>query len=250
VRRILVTGGTGTLGSLVVAGLRDAGRDVALLSRRGAPPDPPTMWFTGDLRTGIGVDPALAGVGTVIHCASGRGDRKAAARLTAGAAASAERPHLIYISIVGVDRIPFGYYKAKLEVEHQIMASGLPWTILRATQFHTLIASIARGLTSPPIVAVPRGLRFQPISPVEVADRLIALATGAPAARVEDMGGPEIRTLDDLVKGFARSIGRRRTYVRMPVPGQVMKAFRAGENLAPEHAAGVETFEEFLVRRA
>jgi uncharacterized protein YbjT (DUF2867 family) len=248
VRRILVTGGTGTLGRLVVAGLRDTGRDVALLSRRGAPPDPPTMWFTGDLRTGVGIDPALAGVGTVIHCATGRGDRKAAARLIA-AAATVERPHLIYISIVGVDRIPFGYYKTKLEVEHQIMASGLPWTILRTTQFHTLIASIARGLTSPPLVAVPRGLRFQPIAAAEVADRLIALATGAPAARVEDMGGPEIRTLDDLARSFARSSGRRRRYVRMPLPGQVMKAFRAGENLAPDHAVGVETFEEYLVRQ-
>src|SRR5690606_40293414 len=105
-------------------------------------------------------------------------------------------PHLIYISIVGVDKIPYGYYQRKLAVERLIEASGLPYTILRTTQFHTLPDMALNVLTKVPgVAALPRGLRVQPIDVGEVAERLADLAlAGGPAGRVDDMGGPEVLT--------------------------------------------------------
>jgi uncharacterized protein YbjT (DUF2867 family) len=96
----------------------------------------------------------------------------------------------VYVSIVGVDRIPYGYYRAKLATETVVEESGLPWTILRATQFHDLIRRIAGVLAKSPVVPVPAGVRFQPVDVHEVAARVVELATGTPAGRVDDMGGP------------------------------------------------------------
>lgn len=107
--RILVTGGTGTLGRNVVRQLVEGGRQVRLLSRRHRPGDAasPADWSTGDLVAGEGIAEAVAGVDTVVHCASGRsGDREAARNLLDGAR-RAGVSHLVYISIVGVDRVPF-----------------------------------------------------------------------------------------------------------------------------------------------
>jgi uncharacterized protein YbjT (DUF2867 family) len=245
--RVLVTGGTGKLGRHVVSGLVAAGHDVALLSRRPAPASPPATWFTGDLVKGSGLAAALDGVDTVVHCATGLRDRTAAARLIT-AATRVSRPHLIYVSIVGIDRIPMGYYRTKLAVEHELMASGLPWTIQRATQFHPLIASLARALLVSPVVTVPRGIRFQPIAPADVAARLITLCATPPAGRAPDLGGPEINTLDHWVRTFAGATGRRRSYVSVPLAGKIIRGLRSGANLAPEHAEGVQTFEDYLAR--
>ncbi len=249
--RILVTGGTGTLGRFLVARLAADGQDVALLSRRPAPTpaaESSVAWYTGDLYTGDGLDAALDGVDTVVHCATGKGDRRAAGRLIR-AAANGSRPHLVYVSIVGVDRIPFSYYRSKLAVEQMIAASGLAWTTLRATQFHDLIAFGARALAVSPAVVMPRGLRFQPIAPVEVAARLADLALAPAAGRVDDMGGPEIKTAEDLVRDFVRAHGKRRVIARIPVPGKVFAAFRAGRNLTPAHAVGRQTFREWLAEQ-
>lgn len=155
---VLVTGGTGTLGRAVVQRLLDAapagarltdGRPaVRVLSRRSrsAADDRPYDWATGDLRSGEGIDAAVTGADVVIHCATtlGRGDVEATRRLTDAVARQPDgSPHLVHISIVGIDRIPLGYYRAKLEAERIIESSQVPWTILRATQFHDLIARIA-----------------------------------------------------------------------------------------------------------
>jgi len=125
----------------------------------------------------------------IVHCATGLGDVAAARHLIA-AARRAGRPHLAYISIVGVDRIPFGYYKSKLAVERQVESSGLPWTVLRATQFHDLILGGCQALAGVPVMLVPGRVAFQPIDAGEVAGRLAELAAGPPAGRVPDMGGP------------------------------------------------------------
>jgi uncharacterized protein YbjT (DUF2867 family) len=103
---ILVTGGTGTLGRHVVQRLRDAGCDVRVLSRRSHPPEDGVEFVTGDLATGEGIEAAVAGVGTVVHCAgSSKGDEGKALNLV-GAASRGGVRHLAYISVVGADRIP------------------------------------------------------------------------------------------------------------------------------------------------
>lgn len=155
---IVVTGGTGTLGRRVTERLRAEGHDVRVLSRRTQP-------YAVDLRVGGSVlDAALAGVETVVHCASAPrgGDEVAAERLIA-AARRAGVGHLVYISIVGVDRVPLGYYRTKLAVERRIEASGLGWTVLRTTQFHDLLATILGSLAKPPVLLVPAGVPDQPV---------------------------------------------------------------------------------------
>jgi len=244
--KILVTGGTGTLGRVVAERLLEGGHEVRVLSRRPAPPDTAYAWRTGDLRDGSGLDVAVAGVDTIVHCATTvRGEVDATARLLR--AASGVR-HLVYISIVGVDRIPFFYYQAKLRSERLVEASGVPWTIQRATQFHDLIASIAEAQKRLPAVLTLKG-RFQPVDVRDVADRLITLALGEPAGRVEDMGGPEVRDSAELARTYLRAAGRRRRVLALRVPGAAARALREGANLTPEHATGKITFDRFLAER-
>jgi uncharacterized protein YbjT (DUF2867 family) len=247
---ILVTGSTGTLGRALVPRLAGAGHTVRSLSRRAAPPSAaPGAWATGDLRRDVGLAAALDGVDVVVHCASApRGDEAAARNLIA-AARRAGTPHLLYISIAGIDQVPLGYYKAKLATERLIEDSGLPWTILRATQFHELILRLCETLARPPVMLVPAGFRFQPILAAEVADRLAGLAGQPPAGRVPDMGGPQVRGVRDLAASYLRASGRRRRVLPVSLPGRAFAGFRRGGNLAPGEATGTVTFEEFLAGR-
>ncbi|CAL9396603.1 hypothetical protein SUDANB15_01356 [Streptomyces sp. enrichment culture] len=241
---ILVTGGTGTLGRLVTERLRADGHEVRVLSRHSRP-------YAVDLREGgSALDTALAGVETVVHCAtSPRGDERAAANLIA-AARRAGVAHLVYISIVGVDRVPFGYYKSKLAVERLIEESGLGWTVLRTTQFHDLLLTVFRILAKVPVLLLPARVKDQPVDATEVAERLAELARGGPAGRVADMGGPEVRTFESLARAYLQATGRRRAVVKVPLRGAAYRAFRGGGHLAPERAVGKRTFDEFLAERS
>ncbi|CAL9636615.1 hypothetical protein SUDANB105_06235 [Streptomyces sp. enrichment culture] len=240
---ILVTGGTGTLGRLVTERLRADGHEVRVLSRHAQP-------YAVDLRAGGGLDAAVAGVDTVVHCASSPrgGDEQAAGHLIA-AARRAGVGHLLYISIVGVDRVPYGYYRSKLAVERLVEESGIGWTVLRATQFHDLLVQVFQALAKPPVMALPAGVPDQPIAVAEVADRLAELALGGPAGRVPDMGGPEVRSLESLARAYLAATGRRRRLLRVPLWGSAYRAFRAGGHLTPGRAVGKGTFEEYLAAR-
>ncbi|KES05209.1 nucleoside-diphosphate sugar epimerase [Streptomyces toyocaensis] len=241
---ILVTGGTGTLGRHLTERLRADGHEVRVLSRHAQP-------YAVDLREGgSGLDDAVAGVDTVVHCAtSPRGGDEKASRNLIAAARRAGVGHLVYISIVGVDRVPFGYYKSKLAVERLVEESGIGWTVLRTTQFHDLVLRVLQGMSRLPVMPLPARVKDQPIDVTEVAERLAELAQGAPAGRVDDMGGPEVRTFDSLARAYLRAAGRRRAVVRVPLRGAAYDAFRAGGHLAPERAVGTGTFDEFLTRR-
>src|SRR5947207_8006724 len=229
---MLVTGGTGTLGRLVVPRLRSAGCDVRVLSRRAGD-------FVGDLATGAGVDAAVAGVEVVVHCAgTSKGDEVKARHLVRAAARAGVR-HLVFISVVGADRVPvasridramFGYFAAKLAAEREIADSGLPWTTLRATQFHDLMFSTVRQLARLPVVPVPAGFRFQPVDTGEVADRLVELALAGPAGLVPDLAGPRGYPMDELVRGYLRAAAKRRPILRVRMPGGAARAVRAGAN--------------------
>lgn len=255
---VLVTGGTGTLGRLVVARLRDAGRDVRVLSRRRHEPAEGVEFVTGDLGTGEGIASAVDGARTIVHCAgSFKGDDDKARNLVR-AASQAGATHLLYISVVGADRLPmrsrvdramFGYYAFKSAGERIVANSGLPFTTLRATQFHDLILIVARQLAKLPVLPAPAGFRFQPVDTAEVADRLAELALDEPAGLVADVGGPRVYPISDLLRGYLNATHRRRPIVSIPVPGEAARALRAGANLTPEHAVGRRTWEDFLAER-
>ena len=252
---VLVTGGTGNVGRRVVARLRTAGQEVRVLSRHPAVTTTGVESAVADLSTGEGVAAALQGVRAVVHCAgSARGD-DAKAQVLVRAAAAAGVTHLVHISVVGVDRIPlrsridralFGYYGAKLAAEEVVAGSGLPYSLLRATQFHDLVATLVRQLAKLPVVPVPNW-SFQPVDAGDVADRLTALALGAPSGRVPDLGGPQRYPLTDLVRSYLDATSRRRPLLPIRLPGEAARAFAAGANLAGDDATlGSNTWEQFL----
>jgi len=145
-RKIVVTGGTGRLGQVVVERLAERGVEVQSISRRNTT-------VSVDLRKGTNIDQAIGGAAAIVHCATtnGRGDIVATRNLIE-AAKRAGGPHLVYISIVGVDRVPFPYYRTKLAVERMVEESGLGWTVLRATQFHDLPVMLFRALAKLPVL--------------------------------------------------------------------------------------------------
>ncbi len=155
----------------------------------------------------------------------------------------------MYISIVGVDRVPLAYYRTKFAVERLVEESGLGWTTLRTTQFHDLLVTLCSSLGRLPVLAVPAGVADQPIEVAEVAERLVELALGAPAGRVPDLAGPEVHGLDSVARAWLRATGRRRPVVRVPLFGRAYRAFREGGHLAPDRALGKVTFDEYLARR-
>jgi uncharacterized protein YbjT (DUF2867 family) len=243
---VLVTGGTGTLGRAVVPALRAAGHDVRVLSRRAGPDR-----VIGDLASGAGIDDAVRGAGVILHLASRPRNDTALARTLVDAALRTGRPHLVYISIVGVDRVPLSYYREKLAVEGLVAGSGLPWTTLRATQFHDLLAGFLRGLSRvgvgrTGVLPVLGGAVFQPVDVRDVADRLTELVRAEPAGRLLQFGGPQVRPMDELARTWLRSTGRHRRVLPVPIPGALARAVRAGGLTAPDQPRGERTFEQFL----
>lgn len=255
---ILVTGGTGTLGRLVTPLLCEAGCKVRVLSRHGHEPADGIEYVTGDLATGAGIDEAVTGVETIVHLAgASKGDEDKARNLVR-AARTAGGQHLVYISVVGADRVPvvsgldramFGYFASKRAAEQVVEDSGVPWTTLRAAQFHDLVLVVARALARLPVVPVPAGMRFQPIDAGDVAARLVELTLGSPAGLVPDIAGPRVYETAELFRDYLRAAGKRRPMVPLPQPGRAARALRAGANLAPDRAVDGRTWEDFLAER-
>ena len=169
------------------------------------------------------------------------------AEQAAEAAEAAGVKHLVYISIVGIDRIPYVYYKAKVAAEETIKAGAVPWTILRATQFPELLDRVLRA-SREPLVFVPGSISFQPVDSGEVAERLAQLATSAPAGMLEDFGGPEVLTTKELAQAWLARRGMRKRLVSLPIPGKAGRGFRAGYHLCPDHRQGRWTWSDWIGR--
>jgi uncharacterized protein YbjT (DUF2867 family) len=239
---VLVTGGTGTFGQALVPILASRGHEVRVLSRR-----PGAGTHTGDLATGAGLADAAAGADLVVHAATdrrlGRSDPLQTRNLLA--AASGCR-HLLYLSIVGVDEIPFGYYKAKLGCEELIAGSPVPSTTLRATQFHQLLATALRAAGRLPVAPLPLDLVFQSVAVAEVAARAADLLDGPPQGRAPDFGGPEVLTGWQLTAAWRARYGRPRRVLNIRLPARAYRAFADGRNTCPEHADGRQRWAEFV----
>lgn len=250
---LLVTGGTGTLGRLIVPRLVAAGRTVRVLSRTPRDPADGVEYVAADLRADD-AEPAVAaavdGVETVLHLAGGqKGDGEATARLVR-AAARADVKHLVHISVIGVDRVPLAWFRMKLAAERAATESGVPWTVLRAAQFHDLVLKTAAGLARLPVIPVPGGLRFQPVDARDVAERLTGLTLGEPAGLVADLAGPRVAPLGELLRSYLTAAGKRRALVPVRMPGKAGRAYRDGVNLTLDGAdLGVRTWEDFLAER-
>jgi len=255
---ILVTGGTGRLGRHVVARLRDAGREVRVLSRKGQTSADGIEFVRGDLHKGDGIEAAVDGAAIIVHLAGGaKGDDEATRNLVR-AASGAGPQHVVYVSVVGsnsvpvvsgIDRAMFGYFASKLAAEQVVADSGIPWSTLRATQFYDLMLLVVQAMARLPVIPVPSGVRFQPVDEREVADRLVELALGTPQGLVPDIGGPLVYTMADLVRTYLRASGKHRLLLPIPMPGNAARAVRAGAILTPGRAVGHRSWEEFLAER-
>lgn len=262
--RILVTGATGPLGQHTISRLLARKHHVRILTHQAIPsPQPDVEMASGDLVTGEGLEAALDGIEVVIHLASDSrqalatdvgGTRNLLAAATAAQAARQAPPHIVYISIVGVDRSNMPYYVAKHAAEALIAASRLPYSILRATQFHGFIAAILRslGIDTQPEIAVPAGVRAQSVAVGEVAERLVALAELGPLGHIAAIGGPQTLDLETMARTYLRVRDpARAAQVQAhtePIESPMYDAWRTGCNLAPDHAFGVMTWEEYLTQ--
>ncbi len=242
---ILVTGGTGTLGRPTVARLRAAGHDVRILSRKPGPDR-----FVGDVTTGEGLTEAMAGIDTVLHLATSAGKRDVPqTQHVLDAARAAGVAHLVFISIVGVDVNPYPYYRAKYASEQLIERSGIPYTILRATQFHDFIAMFLHLQRRLPFI-VSLDVPDQPIAVDEVAERLVELVEAGPSGRVADVGGPEQLPLRTLIDTWQSARGTSERVVTLGMWGKTIRSFRAGDHMTAMPGYGRETFAEFAQRAA
>jgi uncharacterized protein YbjT (DUF2867 family) len=244
---LLVTGGTGRLGQRLVEPLRAAGHSVRQMSRRGTGPG----GVRGDLATGRDLGPALAGADAVIHAASDpQGDPwqvdVAGTRRLVEAVDRSRLQHLVYVSIVGVDRIPYGYYRAKFAAEQVLLASGLPVTLLRVTQFHDFVDVLLDSARRGPVLPVPMGWRVQPVDVGEVAGHLTEVVGRPASGGVVEFGGPEELSAADLARTWVGARAPGTHVVATPVPGRMSSAVRDGAALPSGGARGRRTYAEHL----
>ncbi|MFF5311432.1 SDR family oxidoreductase [Streptomyces massasporeus] len=249
---IPVSGGTGTLGAHVVPLPRASGHDVRILTRPAHPAADGVDHATGDLLKDEGVEAAVDGVETVLHLVAGgpKGDDEATRALVRAASGAGVR-HLVHVSVVGADRVPPAWMRTKLESERAVADSGIPWTILRAAQFHDLAPTMVAKMAKLPVFPVPGGMRLQPVDSREVADdRLAERILGAPSGLVPDLAGPHLYDLAALARPYLRLTGRRRPMLPVRIPGKAGRAYRAGANLTTAGAEEAKrTWEEFLAER-
>jgi len=254
-QQLLVTGGAGHLGRLVVKHLSAAGYPVRGMSRRAQPGADwlGTEWNQADLVTGAGLAEAVQGMDVVVHLAA-KGTYKVdveGTRHLLEAAREAHVSHVVFISIVGIDTVPWSGGKAKLACEDLIGHSGLPWSILRATQFHYGIDVVLNVLTKLPLVAlVPTDLLLQPIAEEEVARRLVEIVQAGPSGRLPDMGGPQVYTSGELARIWLKQRGRHRAILPLFLPGKMARALRQGGNTCPQQAVGTVSWQAWLQQHA
>lgn len=239
---ILVTGATSGPGGPLVEKLRAAGHEVRAMSRT-----PGDGRVVADLSTGAGLDAALAGAEVVVHLATNRRkDLPDTERLLTAAREAGVR-HFVFLSIVGVDRIPYGYYRDKVAIEQALEASGLPFTILRATQFHSFPGEILGMLGGRLFV---KDVKVQPIGVIDTANRLAEVATGTPAGRVADIGGPEILDASDILSRLQAAGRAPKRVLSLALPGKTFDAFQQGHHLTGLPGYGTQTFDEWLASGA
>lgn len=253
-QKILITGGTGTLGKKLTPLLLEAGFTVRILSRGPRKESFPAEveWAEASIGTGEGLAEAVAGVDTIIHAAStpvgsAKIDTEGARKLLE-LGVKAGVSHFLYISIVGVDRHPFAYYKTKYATEKVVENGGVPWSILRATQFHELLDEVfLPPLFKLPFLAfVPTDFQFQLIDTGEVAARMVEVVEAGPSGRVEDIGGPEVLKMGDLSRKWVAAKRMNHKIVHIPAPGGTARGFRSGENTCPDKKYGRITWADYL----
>lgn len=245
---VLITGASGTLGSAVAPRLAKEGYEPRPMSRSARP-----GWVTADLRAGVGLAAAVREVDAIVHLASSPGrpqltDVEGTRHLLTEAEAAGVR-HVLYVSIAGVDRIPYRYYRAKLETEAVVRASGVPYTILRATQFHPFADLLLRAAGRLGPVIIDPEWRLQPVAVEDVADRIADLLAGPAFGETSEFGGPEVFTGRELARTWLAARGSRRPLWGVRLPGRISRAVRDGGLTAAGNVTGTRTWRDYLAEK-
>jgi uncharacterized protein YbjT (DUF2867 family) len=211
----------------------------------------------GDLSTGAGLIKALDGMEAIVHAASATTeptkfqttDVLGTRRLLAMAREEGVK-HVLYISIVGIDGVSYPYYTLKRKAEAVVQENIVPWSILRATQFHTLMELFLGTLTRLPFIApIPFKLQFQPVDHREVAVRVVEAVLQIPAGRLPDFGGPEVRDFRSLAASWLAALKMDRRMFNLPLPFKFSRQIAEGRLLCPDHMDGKVTFEQYLAEK-
>jgi uncharacterized protein YbjT (DUF2867 family) len=243
--KIAVAGGTGVAGRWTVEALRAGGHEVTVIARSAGI----------DLVTGDGLDAALAGVEAVIDATNVASPGKrasseffeATARTLMRAAAVAGVRHIVALSIIGIDRVPYGYYQGKLRQEKVLQQSPVQVSVLRAAQFHEFPGQYLARLPGP-VVIVPRW-RAQPVAAREVGAALARIAAGDPVG-MSELAGPREEIMADMIRQVVRARGDRRLVVSVRLPGATGKAMAAGGGLPDRPGLrGTQTFTDWVTEQ-
>ncbi len=256
--RILVAGGTGALGSDVVAMLRNTDHRIRILSRKTAPTDSSIEWARGDIITGDGLANALLDVNIVVNCT---GDAQNAyvtdvlgVKRLAEMAKVARVQHFFHISIVGIEQIDVEFYRHKVSAEAAVADSEVPYSILRVTQFHNLLYTALSKIEGVPegyALPIAHDAQFQVIDTRDVADYILPLLDVThPAGRLPDLGGPEILRVEDMARVYLAARGVENPIFVDAAKGFFsaisVEAFRQGINTAPDNRYGKITWADYV----
>lgn len=245
--RIAIVGGTGTLGAHVVSELSGRGHQVRVLSRS-------SKEFPVDLTSGDGLAAALEGCAAVVDASNATSPRRAARVLVEGSRRLlvAEREagvgHHVCVSIIGCDRVPMGYYRVKTQQERVVQSGPVPWSLVRATQFHELVAAALTAASRFRVLPVP-GMRLQTVAAAEVAGAVADIAQGEPARAQVQVAGPQITTAAELARTWKAATGHSAIMIPVPVPGKLGRALRDGSLTAENpDIRGIVTFADWLAK--
>ncbi len=266
--KVLVTGGTGHLGTAIIVRLKAADHQVRILARQPRS-DAGVGWVKGDLATGEGVREAVVGVDAVIHAATnspaaqrGRFTLRdfvrspadvdvhgTSALLAATRGAGVER--LVHVSIVGLEHLRLlPYARRKLAAEQLVRDSGVPSTIVRATGFDWLLERMFETMIEQPILALPAHATMSPVDSDEFADYVVECLCEGRLGACEEFAGPQALTLNGLMEAYLEAHGVRRRVRCAPLPRRLQAAITAGNTAAsPCARRGTITWAQWLERR-
>jgi uncharacterized protein YbjT (DUF2867 family) len=253
-KKLLVTGGSGTRGSAIInQALKEGRYEVSTISTDPEKHTFPVKCrvFKSNLATAEGLKEALNDVQLIIHCASSVTDPQhvdfdGTANLIAVLGRSVFE-NLVFVSIVGIDHTDHPYYMMKLKVEQLIAGSGIPYSILRATQFHEYVIDFIKSLKAMDHeINVPSGLKFQTIAVPELAEILLAMLPAKASGAITTVGGPEIMGLENMAADYLNAIGSQQQLHLVDASQPREFRFRTGANLAPDAKHGQITWARFL----
>lgn len=252
--RIGIVGGTGTFGAAAARALVGRGHEVAVLSRRAPASSGDTTHRRIDLATGEGLPAALGGLETVVDASNvarpGRAMRRVmldgTERLLRAEAQADVEQHVL-ISIVGIEHVPFSYYRVKLEQERRVREAPNRAGILRSTQFHQLLHKAFVAARRARILPAGRIL-LQPVDPAEVAQTLADRIDAGPWEETLETGGPEILTLGELARAWRQVTGQSALLLPIPPIGRIGRALEQGALTTAEASRGTTTFGDWLHR--